>query len=119
MNGISVRGYFADQGAPQAWGKSKQFSTTVSDLFYLVAVNKSGVPVYIELYDTEDGTDLTGLVPRTLPCLDITNGGYVQWTELRMKRGIFVRAVDGASGGALIAGDNVKFDCGYLDRSTG
>ena len=115
MYPISVRGYYADQGSPQDWGKSKQFTTRPAKLAYLNAVNQSGATVYVELYDTNDGSDLTAKIPRVLPCPDITTGGYAEWRELDMRSGIFVRAV-AAVGGALIGGNNVKFDCGYMDH---
>lgn len=115
MNNIVI-GYYADQGQPQDWGNSKQFSVKAGDLAYLTCVNKSGAMVYIELYDTEDGTNLGGLIPRVLPCADAGAGGFVGWSQLKMRRGIFVRAVGAVSGGSLIGGNDVKFDCGYMDR---
>lgn len=105
-----VMGFYADQGEPQAFGKSKAFTTKPSKLHYLTAFNKSGATVYIELYD--HGSAATG-TPRTLPCLP---NNFVGWSQLKMRTGIFVRAVDAASGGAVIANDEVKFDCGFTDE---
>lgn len=113
MMPFAVRGYFADQGQCEDWGKSKQFTANPSDLFYLNVVNKSGGLVYIELYDSAAG--VSGAA-RVLPCPDIAAGGFAQWTELRMRAGIFVRAV-ATVGGALISGNDVKFDCGFGDRA--
>jgi hypothetical protein len=107
MNPFIVEGHFADQGAPQAFGKSVAFSTKPSKLFYLTAFNKSGATVYIELYDHPSAATGT---PRVLPC---GAGGFTGWATLKMRNGIFVRAVDAASGGSVIAGDDVKFDCGF------
>ena len=110
---IFVKGFYSDQGQVEDWGKSKAFSAKPCDLHYLVAVNKSGSTVYIELYDHPSAA--TG-IPRVLPLPDITVGGFASWTELKMRNGIFVRAVDAASGGSVISGNDVKFDCGYMDR---
>lgn len=106
-----IIGYFADQGEPQAFGKSKQFTTKRSKLFYLTAYNKGVGTVYIELYDQASATG----TPRTLP---VAAGGWVGWSQLLMRNGIFVRAVDAPSSGALIAGDDVKFDCGFVDEAS-
>ena len=105
-----VLGFYADQGEPQAFGKSKAFATRTCRLHYLTAFNKSGTTVYIELYDHASAA---AGVPRLLACPTMTAVG---WAQLKMRTGIFVRAVDAASGGSLIAGDDVKFDCGYTDE---
>lgn len=104
-----VNAFFADQGEPQAYGKSKLFTDKPSKLYYLTAHNKGVATVYIELYDHASGATGT---PRVLP---VASGGVVGWAQIKMRNGIFVRAVD-AVGGSLIAGDDVKFDCGYTDE---
>lgn len=108
-----VLGFYADQGEPQAFGKSKQFSAKAGKLAYLTAFNK-GSACWVELYDTADGSDLTGLVPRVLP---LAANALVGWSQLLFKKGIFARAVDAASGGSLIAGNDVKFDAGFMEET--
>ena len=107
---MHVIGFYADQGQPQAFGTSMAFATKPCDLHYLTAFNKSGSTVYIELYDHASAATGT---PRTLPG---AAGAVVGWSQLKMRTGIFVRAVDAASGGSVIAGNDVKFDCGFTDR---
>ena len=103
-----VQGFFADQGLPQAYGKSAQFTTKPAKLYYLTAFNK-GSACWIELYDAASATG----TPRVIPC---PANGVVGWAQIHMRTGIFVRAVDAASGGALIGADDVKFDCGFTDQ---
>lgn len=110
MNPFVVAGYFADQGLPQAFGKSVQFTAKPNKLYYLTAYNKSGSTVYIQLYDSASGA--SG-VARELPC---AAGGVVGWSQLNMRNGTFVRAVTAADGSTLISGDDVKFDCGFTDQ---
>jgi hypothetical protein len=114
MSPTSINGYYADQGEPQAYGKSKQFSTKPNSLAFLSAYNKGVATVYIELFDTADGTDLTGLVPEILPCPTKT---LVYWSQLRMRNGCFVRAVDADTGGSLIAGSDVRFSARFMDNA--
>lgn len=104
-----VEGFFADQGAPQAFGKSAVITARPAKLFYVTAFNKGGSTVYIELYDHPSAATGT---PRVLP---LAAGGYVGWSQVLLRNGGFIRAVDAASGGNLIAGDDVKFDFGYTD----
>lgn len=109
---LAINGYYADQGGPEAYGKSKQFNTKPASIGFISAYNKSASTVYIELYDTADGTSLGGLTPAVLPCPTKT---LVYFSQLKHRNGIFIRAVDADSGGSLIAGDDVKFDCRYMD----
>jgi len=107
---MSVNGYYADQGSVEAYGKSKQFTAKPASLAYCSAYNKSASTVYIELFDSASGASGT---PRVIPCPTKT---LIYWSQLRMRNGIFVRAVDADSGGSLIADDDVKFDCGFMDN---
>ena len=109
MNPTIVYAFYPDQGQPQAFGTSKLFTSKPSKLGYVTAFNKSASTVYIELYDA---TSATG-TPRTLPCPANT---FVGWAGLKMNTGIFVQAVNAAVSGALIAGNDVKFDCGFTDE---
>lgn len=106
---LAINGFLADQGAPQAYGKSKQFSTKPASIGFLSAYNKSGSTVYIELYDSASGASGE---PELLPCPTKT---LVYWSQLKMRNGIFVRAVDADTGGSLIAGDDVKFSARYME----
>lgn len=112
MNPICVIGYFADQGLPQPYGVSKQFTSKRSRLHYLTAFNKGGSTVYIELYDNADATG----EPRVLP---LAAGAVVGWSQLWMRNGIFVQACTDATAHTLIGSNDVKFDCGYTDEVGG
>jgi len=113
MNPTVVIGYFADQGAPTAYAKSSQFTTKTSRLHYLTAFNKGASTVYIELYDSAAGASGT---PRVLP---LASGAVVGWSQLWMRNGIFVQACTDATSSTQIAGNDVKFDCGYTDEVGG
>lgn len=104
-----VEGFFADQGAPQAYGVSAVITPKPAKLFYLTAFNKGASTVYIELYDHPSAAVGT---PRTLP---LAAGGFIGWSQVLLKNGGFVRAVDAASGGSVIGSNDVKFDFGYTD----
>jgi hypothetical protein len=110
MMPLAVIGFYADQGEPQAYGKSKQFTAKPSKLHYLTAYNKGASTVYLELYDSASGASGE---PRVLP---LASKQLVYWSQMRMRAGIFVQAVDADTGGSLIADDDVKFDCGFTDE---
>ena len=102
--------FFADQGQPEAYGKSKQFTARPSKLYFISAYNKGAGTVWIELYDSAAGAD--GAYD-LLPC---PTQNMVYFTQFKMRRGIFIRAVDGDNGGALIAANDVKFSCRFADE---
>lgn len=109
-NPFVVAGFFADQGAPQAYGKTYQATAKPSKLYYLTAHNKSASTVYIKLYDSASG--ISG-EPRVLPC---AAGNVVGWSSLHMRNGIYAAAHTTADGTTAIAGDDVKYDCGFTDQ---
>lgn len=111
MNPISVNAYYADQGAPQAFGKAAQLETKPCSAAFVSAYNAGAARVYIELYDVADVADISGKTPRVLPC---DADSFVSWTQMRFKNGIYARAMNAASGGSAIAGDDVQFDSAHM-----
>ncbi len=109
-NPFVVAGFFADQGLPQAWGKTYQATAKPSKLYYCVAMNKSASTVYIKLYDSASGASGE---PRVLPC---AAGSFVGWSSLHMRNGIYLAAHTSADGTSAIAGDDVKYDVGFTDQ---
>lgn len=109
-NPLIISGYFADQGAPQAYGKSYQATAKPNKLYYLTAHNKSGSTVYIKLYDSASGASGE---PRVLPCVA---DGVVGWANLDMKNGVYAVAHTTAAGTTTIVTDDVKFDAGFTDQ---
>lgn len=109
-NPFVVAGFFADQGAPQAYGKTYQATAKPSKLYYLTAHNKSASTVYIKLYDSASGVSGE---PRVLPCVA---DGVVGWASLDMKNGVYAAAHTTAAGTTAISGDDVKFDAGFTDQ---
>jgi hypothetical protein len=107
-----VQGRLADQRSKNDWGKSALITAKNAELRSLIVTNKSASTVWIQVFDSDTGTnpETVDANPEEYP---LPTNSVLTVTDLRFTTGIFVRAVTAAAGSTLIGANDVKIRCDY------
>lgn len=113
---IEGQGYVGGQPDVNDWGTAKQVTTHNALVKALAVVYKGTAAAWVEIHDSSNAAvnaathANAGVARYTVP---VTTNTFINIANSWFAKGVYVRVMDAASGGSVIAGNDAKITCEY------